>query len=166
MFSKIAYQCDEKQIYIGEVYSQESPLEPGVWLCPGGATFDAPPTIPEGKQAIYDFQNEEWSLVDIPKEETPKETPFSKLSADDKKQKVMQQVSILMSIVSTAYERMQWQDWNGTPVDTSLKTAWVNYRKALLAIPTTEQDQAYFIRLQSLESFAWPNQPAMPDDVA
>lgn len=70
MENKIAYQTNELGIYVGEVYCQPSPLEPGVWLIPGGATDVVPPEIPEGKQAK--LVEGSWVVEDIP---VPVEVP-------------------------------------------------------------------------------------------
>lgn len=39
----IAYQSDHDGWYAGTVEADESPLEPGVFLLPGGAVWAAPP---------------------------------------------------------------------------------------------------------------------------
>lgn len=39
------YQTDENGFYVGEVEATESPLEPGVFLIPGGCVEDAPPAV-------------------------------------------------------------------------------------------------------------------------
>lgn len=62
-----AYQTDRDGFYMCEVPCQPSPMEPGVYLIPGGATEIAPPTIPAGKRAKFNFQKKTWSLVGIPK---------------------------------------------------------------------------------------------------
>jgi hypothetical protein len=60
----IAYQTDENGIYIGIVIRQPSPLEPGVFLVPGGAVLTQPPEIPDGQQAVWD--GAQWNLQNIP----------------------------------------------------------------------------------------------------
>ena len=56
----IAYQTDQAGIYIGEVECQESPLEPGVYLLPGGSTLIAPPLALDGERAV--LENGVWKI--------------------------------------------------------------------------------------------------------
>jgi hypothetical protein len=60
----IAYQTNKDGVYVGTVKRQASPLEPGVFLIPGGAVLVAPPEIPAGQQAHWD--GSAWSLQPIP----------------------------------------------------------------------------------------------------
>lgn len=64
MPDNIAYQLDDSGIYVGEVTRQPSPLEPGVFLVPGGAVTTPPPTIPTDKLAQWDGTS--WALIDKP----------------------------------------------------------------------------------------------------
>jgi hypothetical protein len=48
-----AYQTDSQNFYIGEVNCQESPLEPGVFLMPGGCIDVAPPSVSENEIAYW-----------------------------------------------------------------------------------------------------------------
>lgn len=165
MLTQKAYQCDDNGVFIEEVFCQESPLEPGVWLTPARATLDVPPSIPSDKQAVYDFVNAEWSLMDLPQapvDASPK--PFVQLKPDAKKLAVIGYAGSLMSACATAMDRITWADWNGNPVDPSMKQAWAAYRKLLIEIPSVDQDQAFFIRLQSLDAYPWPTQPALPPE--
>lgn len=50
---KQVIQLDQAGYYVGVTVADESPLEPGIYLLPGGA-IDAPvPSIPEGKRAKW-----------------------------------------------------------------------------------------------------------------
>jgi hypothetical protein len=62
-----AYGFDQQGRFMGEVPRQKSPLEPGVWLIPANATLVAPPSIPEGQQAVWN--GSEWVLEAIPEPE-------------------------------------------------------------------------------------------------
>ncbi|KAA0983768.1 phage tail protein [Pseudomonas sp. ANT_J28] len=59
---KTVYQTDHLGIYVGPVVADESPVEPGVFLIPGGCVEIAPPAIPEHKVAWWSGQD--WQLVD------------------------------------------------------------------------------------------------------
>ena len=61
-----AYQCNDQGIYVGLAPRQPSPLEPGVWLIPGGCVLVPPPAIPDGQMAQWDEANQQWNLIDIP----------------------------------------------------------------------------------------------------
>lgn len=60
----IVYQTNKSGIYVGPVEADESPLEPGVWLIPGGAVEIAPPEIPFGHVAVW--INQAWEVVPLP----------------------------------------------------------------------------------------------------
>ena len=62
MDTKVVYQTDHQGIYIGTTVADQSPLEPGVWLIPGGCVEVAPPPVPEKKAALWNGQK--WVLVD------------------------------------------------------------------------------------------------------
>lgn len=63
---KPAYQTDRAGLYTGITEADESPLEPGVYLLPLGATFVAPPaTWPANKWPR--FNGHAWELVVKPK---------------------------------------------------------------------------------------------------
>lgn len=62
MTEKQVYQTDHLGIFIGAVKAEESPLEPGVYLIPGGCVEAEPPAIPEHKAAWWN--GKAWQLVD------------------------------------------------------------------------------------------------------
>lgn len=167
MLEQVAYQCNEDGLYQGQVLCQESPLEPGIWLVPAHAALEAPPEVPDGKVAVYDFERAEWSISDppTPKDDTPEPPAFNKLPPARKRAKVISAIADRLSKCQLALERMQWADWIGNPADPDLKLAWANYRKALLGLPSDEQDKVYFIKLQSLDSYQFPDEPGMPPEI-
>lgn len=60
---KQVYQLDANGYFTNVTTADESPLEPGVYLIPGGC-IDAPvPTTPEGQRAKW---NGAWMFEDIP----------------------------------------------------------------------------------------------------
>lgn len=63
MTDKLVYQTDHLGVYIGAVEACESPLEPGVYLIPGGCVETPPPAIPEHKVAWWNGQA--WQLVEF-----------------------------------------------------------------------------------------------------
>lgn len=68
----IVYQTNSQGIYIGPVQADESPLEPGVFLIPGGCVEAEPPSIPDGHVAVW--VNGAWSVVPVPAVEQDDET--------------------------------------------------------------------------------------------
>lgn len=66
MTTKQVSQLDADGYFAGATFADESPLEPGVFLIPGGA-IDAPvPSVPEGKRAKWVG---EWVFEDVPQPE-------------------------------------------------------------------------------------------------
>lgn len=62
MPSKTVYQTNSLGLYIGTATAEESPLEPGVFLIPGGCVDVAPPEAPDGK--IQQWDGKRWHLLD------------------------------------------------------------------------------------------------------
>jgi hypothetical protein len=62
MNTKTVYQTNHLGILVGPVTADESPLEPGVYLIPGGCVETPPPAIAEHKVAWWNGQA--WQLVD------------------------------------------------------------------------------------------------------
>ena len=79
----LVYQTNAQGVYVGPVMADESPLEPGVWLVPGGCVEVEPPQIPEGQMAVW--QSGAWSVIPVPDEgvtEPPQPTPEEILAAE------------------------------------------------------------------------------------
>lgn len=63
MKTQTVYQTNHLGIYVGPIQAEESPLEPGIYLIPGGCVSIAPPTdIPEFKAACW--TGKAWQLLD------------------------------------------------------------------------------------------------------
>jgi hypothetical protein len=60
---KQVIQLDANGYFSGFATTDESPLEPGVFLIPGGCIETAAPTVPEGQCAKWDGA---WLFEDIP----------------------------------------------------------------------------------------------------
>lgn len=69
---KIVSQLNSAGYFVGPVAADESPMEPGVYLIPGGAVDAPPPNIPAGKVALW--QGSGWAFV-LPPDEVQEETP-------------------------------------------------------------------------------------------
>ncbi len=66
MNHKIVYQLDSEGYFVGETEADESPLEPGVYLVPGGCVENPPPKIKKEGQ-VQRFVKDRWRLEDAPK---------------------------------------------------------------------------------------------------
>lgn len=69
---KIVSQLNAAGYFVGPVVADESPMEPGVYLIPGGAVDIPPPNIPAGKVALW--QGGGWAFV-LPPDEAQEENP-------------------------------------------------------------------------------------------
>jgi hypothetical protein len=63
---KQVIQLDSAGYFAGFATADESPLEPGVFLIPGGCIDVAAPTVPKGQRAKW---NGVWVFEDIPQPE-------------------------------------------------------------------------------------------------
>jgi hypothetical protein len=71
--SKPVSQLDADGYFVGFAIADESPLEPGIFLLPGGCVDEIPPAIPDGYRAKWDGGS--FSIEMIPVEESPPPTP-------------------------------------------------------------------------------------------
>ena len=69
---KIVSQLDADGYFVGLTAADESPLEPGVFLIPGGAVDVEPPVVPDGHRARW---SNGWAFEAIPQPEPEPEPP-------------------------------------------------------------------------------------------
>ena len=69
---KIVSQLDADGYFVGLTAADESPLEPGVFLIPGGAVDASPPVVPDGHRARW---SNGWAFEAIPQPEPEPEPP-------------------------------------------------------------------------------------------
>ncbi len=60
---KLVSQLDSDGYFVGATEAHESPLEPGIYLIPGGAVDIPAPDVPNGKRAKWVG---EWVYEDLP----------------------------------------------------------------------------------------------------
>ena len=78
----IVYQTNTNGIFVGATEADESPLEPGVFLIPGGCVEQEPPALAEGEQARW--IDGAWLVEPVPpppEPETPEEPPVDAIEA-------------------------------------------------------------------------------------
>lgn len=107
--------------YTGEVNAWESPLEPGVFMLPADATFEAPPEAEDGKYRAWNGSS--WELITIPVPETPPPPTVEELAASAR----MERDGKLASC--------DWTQLSDVPLAPEAKTAWAVYRQALRDVP-------------------------------
>ena len=73
--TKIAYQCNEHGVFIGETLVQEDPMSAGEYLVPPNATLEAPPDVEDGQQAV--FAGGSWTVENTPTPITPESKPLT-----------------------------------------------------------------------------------------
>ena len=70
----IVYQTDQNGYYLHETIADESPLEPGVWLIPGGCVEEKPPKLSDRQKARW--SGSQWDIETEPEPEPePEPTP-------------------------------------------------------------------------------------------
>lgn len=127
-------------VFLGVDFAQESPLEPGVFLLPAGATFVEPPQVAEGKQAIWG--GESWSVQEIPlppEPEIPEPPQPEPLTWDT----IRAQRNYLLA-------QSDWTQLADAPLTQEQKNAWAVYRQALRDVPS---------HFNLPEEVVWPSAP-------
>ena len=76
---KTVSQLDADGYYVSTTIAQRSPLEPGVFLIPGGAVDAYPPVVPQGKRARW---ANGWVFEDIPAPESDPAPTLDQIRAD------------------------------------------------------------------------------------
>lgn len=139
MNTKIVYQLDENGVLVGEALADESPLEPGVFIIPGGCVEIEPPPYVEGKLRV--FVGNEWHYQDLPQQEEEPEPPLPSL-ADLRSAKILvlnAKCQAIADQITSAYpdfEKLTWEDQRREA------TAW----QANSAVPTPYIDSLAAIR--------------------
>ena len=145
-------QLDKDGYFVGVTTADPSPLEPDVYLIPGGC-IDAPaPTIPEGQRAKW--YNGQWVFEDIPPEKPeqpypswtydeetnewvpPVAKPDDDAEWDEDSQEWIPGPEVLARDARATRNRLlrdsDWTQVSDAPVDQS---AWAEYRQALRDVP-------------------------------
>ena len=128
----------ETGVFIGVEFAQESPLEPGVFLLPAGATFVEPPQVAEGKQAVWN--GESWAVEDIPLPPAPEPEPEPEPLTWDT---IRGQRNFLLA-------QSDWTQLADAPLTQEQKNAWSVYRQALRDVPSSAATP---------EEVVWPTAP-------
>jgi hypothetical protein len=133
----------ETGVFISIDFAQESPLEPGVFLLPAGATFVEPPQAPEGKQAVW--KGGSWEVQDIPK---PEPQPEPEPAPDPEPEpltwdSIRAERNFLLS-------QSDWTQLADAPLSPEQKQAWTVYRQALRDVPSS---------FATPEEVVWPTAP-------
>lgn len=76
---KTVSQLDADGYYVSTTIAQRSPLEPGVFLIPGGAVDAYPPVVSQGKRARW---ADGWVFEDIPAPESDPAPTLDQIRAD------------------------------------------------------------------------------------
>lgn len=100
--AKIVYQLNDQGYLVGETLAHQSPLEPGVFLLPGGCIENHPPAIPEGFRARW--TNDEWVLEPIPAPPEPEPIPEVSLTS-------LQKAEAWIASSFSIFQLLQMKDW-------------------------------------------------------
>lgn len=143
----------ETGAFIGIDFAQESPLEPGVFLLPAGATFVEPPQVSEGKQAVW--KSDAWEVQDIPEPEPPTlvgpEIPEPPTPDPDPEPEP--EPLTWDSIRAERNFKLSQSDWTqlaDAPLSPEQKQDWTVYRQALRDLPSA---------FATVEEVVWPTAP-------
>jgi hypothetical protein len=141
----------ETGVFIGLEFAQESPLEPGVFLLPAGATFVEPPQVAEGKQAVWGGSS--WAVEDIPLPPAPEPEPEPEPVLPEPEPEPAPEPLTWDTIRAQRNFLLSQSDWTqlaDAPLTAEQKTAWTVYRQALRDVPSS---------FATPEEVVWPTAP-------
>jgi hypothetical protein len=138
-------------VFLGVDFAQESPLEPGVFLLPAGATFVEPPQVFEGQRAVWNGNT--WEVQDIPEPEPTTlvgpEIPEPPTPEPDPEPEPLTWDTI-RSERNFLLSQSDWTQLADAPLSPEQKQAWAAYRQALRDVPSS---------FASPEEVVWPETP-------
>jgi len=145
-------QLDQDGYFVGVTTADPSPLEPDVYLIPGGCINEPAPTIPEGQRAKWD--NGQWAFEDIPPKKP--EQPYPSWTYDEETNEWVPPVAKPDENAEWDEENLEWipgdvvlaaqarsqrdallsqSDWTQVPDAPVNQAAWADYRQALRDVP-------------------------------
>ena len=145
-------QLDQDGYFVGVTTADPSPLEPDVYLIPGGCIDEPAPTIPEGQRAKWD--NGQWVFEDIPPEKP--EQPYDSWTYDEETNEWVPPVAKPDDDAEWDEDSQEWipgpevlardaratrdrllrdSDWTQVPDAPVDQQAWAEYRQALRDVP-------------------------------
>ena len=148
-------QLDQDGYFVGVTTADPSPLEPDVYLIPGGCIDEPAPTIPEGQRAKWD--SGQWVFEDIPPEKPkqpyaswtydeetnewvpPVAKPDDDAEWDEDSQEWIPGPEVLARDVRATRDRLlRDSDWTQVPDAPVDQQTWAEYRQALRDVPEQE----------------------------
>lgn len=108
MTTKTVYQTDHLGILVGITVADQSPLEPGVWIIPGGCVEPAPPQAAEHQLPRWD--GERWHLIDSYKGLTVYNTQTGEASTIERHGALPDGFTLLEPGPHQVWEKGQWVD--------------------------------------------------------
>jgi len=160
-------QLDQDGYFVGVTTADPSPLEPDVYLIPGGCIDEPAPTISEGQRAKWD--NGQWVFEKIPPEKP--EQPYPSWTYDEDTNEWVPPVPKPDDNAEWGEEAQEWtpgpevlaldaratrdrllkdSDWTQLPDAPVDQAAWAEYRQALRDLPQQSGFPA---------DINWPTQP-------
>jgi hypothetical protein len=152
---KTVSQLDAAGIFVGPTLADESPLEPGVWLLPGGAVDVLPPVVPDGRQMVWNGQG--FELVALPDPEPEPAPP----TLAERQTEALRQIDADVDAITAAVignrgveyieaetQALAFQTAGFTGAAPSMVQAWVN-AKGIEGIGWTAQQAAEDILAQA-----------------
>ena len=104
-------QLDAAGYFTGTTIADASPLEPGVYLIPGGCVDAPAPVIPEGQRAKW---NGAWVFEDTPQPEVEPEptplTPEEEVDANRRAAYIAEADPLFFKAQRGEVEQQVWQD--------------------------------------------------------
>lgn len=122
----IVSQLDAHGYFVAAVMADESPLEPGVYLIPGGAVDIPPPSVQPGKRAK--LVGDGWAIEDLPSE--PGDDAGDPPSVDP--------VAALQSLAKSALSESDITVIRCAEAGVPVPLAWRDYRAALRLIVSSD----------------------------
>lgn len=155
---KIVSQLDPEGVFVGTTEADESPLEPGVWLIPGGCV-DATPPVFDPQTQIARWDGSQFNLENLPPPPSPPPPPTLEQIRSGALVRIDADVDAItatvignrgVEYVEAEAQALAYQQAGYTGTVPSMVQAWVN-AKAIEGVTWTAQQAADDILLTAAQ---------------
>lgn len=155
----------ETHVYLGATEAIESPLEPGVFLCPAHATLTSPAEIDESQVNVWDHTNSVWTQQERPEppQAAPPQAELINSTLPPIPEELPNAITQLRVLRNQRLRDVDWVAIKYFSLGAPYPTEWTTYVQALRDLPAISDELVVDDEGRLVEaSVAWPTWPTPP----